>query len=107
LIVLPAMPLEARSSAAVPPDCSANDEFVGIPDPAPVELLLLVDAPVEELEPVEALDPEVLEEPVPVDALSGGWTGAKLLLLAPNPILGANVPTMVTKEVVFLEVKVI
>ena len=86
--MLPAEPLLASRSSAVPAVCRANAEFFGMPDGGlaepPVEPAL-DDDPLDE-EPAEGLDeleePEALEEPA---GGGEGAVGANVSLLLPKP----------------------
>jgi len=79
-MMLPAEPLLASSSSAVPPVCKANAELIGMPDDGlavPLVELVLGEDPL-----------DVLEEPDVAEAALGGWEGAvgvKVSLLLPKP----------------------
>ena len=79
---LPAEPLLASSSSAVPPVCSAKAEFNAMPEAA-------VAVPVDELPPValdEVFDPLALGELETAGWLTGGGvTGANVAFELPKP----------------------
>ena len=84
--ILPAEPLLASRSSAVPPVCKAKDEFFGMPDAGLAEL------PVELAPDDDPLDEEpVLDEVEEPEALAGllgggeGAVGANVALLLPKP----------------------
>ena len=89
--MLPAMPLPASSSSAVPDDCRANAEFSAMPEAAlvedPVELFVPLDEPVDELaELAELVEFGELEL---VAALEAGAVGLKVSFAPPKPTFGA------------------
>ena len=84
-MMLPAEPLLASSSSAVPPVCKANAELIGMPDDGlavPLVELVLGEDPLDE-EPVDVLEePDVAEAPL---AGGEGAVGVKVSLLLPKP----------------------
>lgn len=75
--MLPARPLLARSSSAVPAVCSANAEFPGIPD-EPLVDVVPVDEPVELPLALDAEAGDAFEELKALEAseeLEGGTVG--------------------------------
>jgi len=87
-MMLPAEPLLASRSSAVPPVCKANAELIGMPDDGlavPLVELVLGEDPLDE-EPLELLD-ELEELEVAEGALGGGEgaVGVKVALLLPKP----------------------
>ena len=82
------------------PVCKANDEFIGMPEEAAVDVLAdalvpVDDEPLDELEALE--EPEVVElleepdaeEPVAPVELEVGTVGWKVSLAAPKPMFAA------------------
>jgi hypothetical protein len=71
--MLPAEPLLASSSSAVPPVCSASAEFSAMPDDGPAEPLVELEL---DEEPLDEALVEVLDALEELEAAPGGGEGA-------------------------------